>query len=91
MTYCQVHTEPLEVPAQYNTQSPRMIHCQVHTELLEQKTVMRMTVIWDDANYNRLDNVRELQDVVINQWQANFYPRQQITGDETIIPFKGTT
>ncbi len=44
-----------------------------------------------DPGYDRIFKIRGLVDTVVSSWQEQFYPRREITGDETIIPFKGTT
>ena len=38
-----------------------------------------------------LYTIRDLVDTVKPEWLDNFYPHEQITVNETIIPFKGTT
>ena len=45
----------------------------------------------DSAQYNRLYKVQEVVDTAIGSWQRCYYPKREMSTDETIVPFSGTS
>jgi hypothetical protein len=41
------------------------------------------------ANFNQLYKVQPLMELLLNNWQENYYPGQEVSVDESIIAFKG--
>ncbi|XP_072017034.1 piggyBac transposable element-derived protein 4-like [Amphiura filiformis] len=59
----------------------RFLHCADNTQAAPRNHV----------NYDRLQKIRGLVDIAVGSCQEQFYPRREISGDETNIPFKRKT
>ena len=44
-----------------------------------------------DANHDRRGKIKEVMEMLVSRWQSAYYPRRELSVDETIIPFKGRT
>jgi len=43
----------------------------------------------DNPNFDKLFKIRPLVEVLVNKWQAAYYPGQNLSVDESIVAFKG--